>query len=125
MLAEDSAAVSPSGRATRLAGGVFIAVCGLFVTWVTWSQAVTQREFNFKGALVGPAFAVLGLGVALLPGYRQERLARGEDISRLEGWRLITPRWWAIVVAGFALGAGWAWFLANGPIKVLPLPVWR
>jgi hypothetical protein len=109
----------------NLGGGAFICACGLFVAWLTWSQAVTRHEFSFKGALIGPAFATLGVGVALLPGYRQERLARGEDISQLVGWRLITPRWWAVIGAGLAFGAAWAWFLARGPIDVLPLPVWR
>jgi DNA-binding transcriptional LysR family regulator len=120
----DAAAPGPN-RAVKVAGGVFIAACGLFVAWITWSQAMTDHAFSFKGALIGPAFFALGLGVALLPGYREERRARGEDVARLQGWRLITPRWWAVLVVGFALGAAWAWFLARGPIGVLPLPTWR
>ncbi|MDB4947493.1 MAG: hypothetical protein JWM27_142 [Gemmatimonadetes bacterium] len=114
----------PSPAARRF-GGAFIAACALFVTWVTWSQAVTEHEFSFKGALIGPAFLVVGVGVALLPGYREERLARGEDISALTGHRLITPRWWALLAGGFVLGALWTWFLARGPAGVLPLPTWR
>jgi DNA-binding transcriptional LysR family regulator len=121
----DRAAAYRRKGAVKVAGGTFICACGLFLAWLAWSQATTDRAFSLKAALIGPAFVALGLGVALLPGYREERLARGEDISRLQGWRLITPRWWAVVAVGFALGAAWAWFLARGPIGVLPLPTWR
>ena len=40
-----------------------------------------------------PAVFVLGVALILFPGYKEERIARGEDISGLQGWQLITPRW--------------------------------
>ncbi|MBZ5516123.1 MAG: hypothetical protein LAN62_15000 [Acidobacteriia bacterium] len=52
-----------------------------------------------------PAVFVLGLGIIAFPGYKEERIARGEDISRLQGWRLITPRWWAILIVALLAGA--------------------
>ncbi|MBZ5565049.1 MAG: hypothetical protein LAP13_21840 [Acidobacteriia bacterium] len=51
-----------------------------------------------------PAVFILGLGLIIFPGYREERLARGEDISRLQGWRLITTRWWTILVVALVAG---------------------
>ncbi len=47
---------------------------------------------------------MLGLGLLLFPGYRTERLTRGEDLSSLSGLRLLTPRWWIMLVAALALG---------------------
>jgi len=47
---------------------------------------------------------VLGLGLALFKGYRQERIERGEEISGLEGAALITPRWWAVLAVGAVAG---------------------
>jgi hypothetical protein len=32
------------------------------------------------------------------------RIARGEDISRMQTWELITPRWWAILIIAFLAG---------------------
>jgi hypothetical protein len=46
----------------------------------------------------------MGLGLVLFPGYKEERLGRGEDISKLSGVDLITPRWWAVFVVGLAAG---------------------
>lgn len=38
-------------------------------------------------------------------GYREERIARGEDLSQLQVRQLITPRWWAILtIAMVAVG---------------------
>jgi hypothetical protein len=40
-------------------------------------------------------------------------MARGEDISGLSGWRLITPRWWALIVIGLLAGGANYFFLAS------------
>ncbi|MBO0860792.1 MAG: hypothetical protein J2P21_20365 [Chloracidobacterium sp.] len=53
-----------------------------------------------------PAFCVVGLGLILFPGYREERVARGEDISKLDGLKLITARWWGILVVALVVGIG-------------------
>jgi hypothetical protein len=51
-----------------------------------------------KASMLMPAFTVLGLGLVIFPGYKEERIARGEDISGLSGIQLLTLRWWAILV---------------------------
>ncbi|HET6764801.1 MAG TPA: hypothetical protein VFH27_14045 [Longimicrobiaceae bacterium] len=109
----------------RRVGGAFIAIVSLLGTWTSWSQAVEHGSFKLALTLAMPAFFAIGVGLLLFPGYREERLARGEDIGRLEGYALITPRWWGILVVGMALGAAWVLFLTYGPIHVLPLPTWR
>jgi len=65
-------------------------------------------EFGIGGA-AGPALAVLGIALVLFPGYRQERIERGEDISSLRGLDLLTSRWKAVL--GIALLAGLAGFI--------------
>lgn len=110
-IAHDARAV-PRGR-QRL-GGAVIAAAGAFITFVVWRQAHGQGEFSLKGALVGPAFAVIGAALTVWPGYREERLARGEDISGLHGRELITARWWAIVCAALLAGGAYALALRSG-----------
>jgi hypothetical protein len=81
--------------------GLFIAVLGAGFTGWTWYTALHEGYFNRKASMLFPAFLVLGLGMIVFPGYREERIARGEDISRMKGWKLITIRWWAILIIAF------------------------
>jgi len=85
-------------------GGLFIALLGAGFTGWTWYTAFYEGDFNRKASMIFPAFFVLGLGMILFPGYREERIARGEDISRLKGWKLITPRWWVILIIALVAG---------------------
>ena len=61
-----------------------------------------------------PAFLVLGLAMIAIPGYKEERIARGEDISQLSGTQLLTPRWWVVLVLALAGGLGNLWLLRFG-----------
>jgi len=81
-----------------------MALLGAGFTGWSWYTALYQAYFYRKASMLFPAFFVLGLGIIMLPGYKEERIARGEDISRLQGWRLITPRWWAVLVVALAAG---------------------
>ncbi|WP_235592093.1 hypothetical protein [Leptospira noguchii] len=40
----------------------------------------------------------------LFTDYKSERITRGEDISQLSGYRLITRRWWIISVIAVSVG---------------------
>jgi len=51
-------------------------------------------------------FFVLGLGILMFPDYKTERVKRGEDISQLEGVKLLTARWWVILVISLLAGFG-------------------
>jgi ABC-type Fe3+-siderophore transport system permease subunit len=79
-------------------GGLLIALLGAGFTGWSWYTAFYEGYFYRKASMIFPAFFVLGLGMILFPGYKEERIARGEDISQMRGWKLITPRWWAIIV---------------------------
>jgi hypothetical protein len=94
---------NPPAWARRLAG-LGIALGGAFVTLLTHRQAAGTGEFSAGGSVIGPAFAVLGIGLLLFKGYRQERLERGEDISGLEGQALLTARWWGVLFVGALAG---------------------
>ena len=85
-------------------GGLGMALIGAGFTAWGWYTALYQGYFYRKASMLFPAFFILGLGLVILPSYREERIARGEDISRLQGWRLITPRWWAVLVVALAAG---------------------
>jgi ABC-type Fe3+-siderophore transport system permease subunit len=85
-------------------GGLFMALLGAGFTGWSWYTALYQGYFYRKASMLFPAVFILGLGMIIFPGYKEERIARGEDISRLQGWKLITPRWWAILIAALVAG---------------------
>jgi len=85
------------------AGGVLMAGIGLAGVWLRWSGMLATGHAGRYDVLF-PFFVVLGLALLCVPGYREERLARGEDLQNLKGLRLLTPRWWAITGAGVAVG---------------------
>lgn len=81
-----------------------MALLGAGFTARGWYTALYHGYFYPKASMLFPAVFILGLGLIIFPGYREERLARGEDISRLQGWRLITTRWWTILVVALVAG---------------------
>ena len=85
-------------------GGLFMALLGAGFTGWSWYTALYEGYFYRKASMLFPAFFVVGLGIIIFPGYKEERIAPGEDISRLQGWKLITPRWWAILVIALVVG---------------------
>ena len=77
--------------------GLAMAIASAWMTNQAWIQARRDGAFSMLAALAGPAFVVIGLGLVLFKGYRQERLERGEDITQLQGMDLLTPRWKAVL----------------------------
>ena len=91
-------------RTKQRLGGLLLAALSAAGTAWNWHLARTEGYFWVKASIFLPACLVLGLAMILFPSYRAERLSRGEDITKLQGWRLITPRWWAIVAVALAVG---------------------
>jgi len=88
-------------RRQRL-GGAFIALLsGALLAW-SWYTALHRGYFYRNAAMLAPAFLVIGIALIAIPGYREERIARGQDISRITGSKLITPRWWAVIALALA-----------------------
>ena len=98
----------------RLIGGPVLIALGLGLVWLTEDMAVHAGRVPIRGGAFGPAGIVLGLAMLVMPGYREERIARGEDISGLTGARLITPRWWGVLVIALAAGLGYLAFVTQG-----------
>ena len=96
----------PVPRWKQRLGGALIAAIGGGGTLWTWHLARSEGGVYLKASLLMPAFLVLGLAMIAIPGYKEERLARGEDISNLAGVRLLTPRWWVVLVIALAAGLG-------------------
>jgi len=92
-------------RRRQQVGGCGIALVAACLTGWNWYIVVTRGYFYRRVGLFFPAVFILGIAFALFPGYKEERLARGEDISKLHGWRLITPRWWVILALALAAAA--------------------
>lgn len=95
----------PRSRTAQRFGGAVIAVLGIAGTIWIWNSALDEGKFSFKGSMLMPGAFILGIGMILFPNYKDERVARGEDISKLSGFELITPRWWIVVVVALAAGA--------------------
>lgn len=97
----------PAGQRTKeRVGGVILAAAGAALVAFTWRSALADGAASRKAAMLGPAVMVLGLALLIMPGYRTERLARGEDLQALSGAALITPRWWGVLVVALAAGIG-------------------
>lgn len=103
-------------RTKERLGGLFILIISVALVALCWYDALVKGYYYPKAAMLGPAFAAIGLGLILFGGYRSERAARGEDPTQLQGLRLITPRWWLILAVG--IGAGLLnWFLLAQPVS--------
>jgi hypothetical protein len=91
-------------RRTERLSGLFMAAMGtLLIVWI-WYLAISERHLYPKVAILGPVLTIMGLGLIIFPGYRLERIARGEDLDRLSGAAQITLRWWGILA--IAVGSG-------------------
>jgi hypothetical protein len=104
----------PRSRRAQGIVGVFIAAMGGWLSWLAWHQTVRDAEFSLRASFLGPAFVVLGLGLAAFGGYREERLARGDGLEGLQGFRVITPRWWAMLALAFLAAAAFTVALRQG-----------
>lgn len=89
----------------QLGGAIIALISGWLSIWI-WRGPFTNHPLCLKGAILFPAFTVIGVALIICPGYREERIARGEDISAIRGCRLITARWWTILVLAVFVGIG-------------------
>jgi hypothetical protein len=104
----------PRSRVTQGVVGVCMALLGGWLSWLAWHLAVRDGAFSMRASFLGPAFVVLGLGLAVFGGYREERLARGEGLEGLQGFQVITTRWWILLGVAFAAAAAYTLALREG-----------
>ncbi len=94
----------PIPRWKQKVGGLLLVIFGGgFWIW-GWYTALNEGYYYIKASMFFPAIFVVGLGIIVFPGYKEERIARGEDISGLTGFRLLTPRWRAILIGALIMG---------------------
>jgi hypothetical protein len=93
-------------RLKQRLGGCFIALVAAWGTVYVWHEALHESLFFEEASGIFPAFFVLGLALILFPGYKEERTARGEDISGMQSWKLLTLRWRVVLVVALAVGIG-------------------
>jgi ABC-type Fe3+-siderophore transport system permease subunit len=99
-------AYEPIHRWKQQLGGAFIALLGGGFTAWGWYTALTWGYYYGKASMLAPAFFILGLGMILFRSYKEERIARGEDISDLSGLQLLTARWWVVLSVPLPAGLG-------------------
>jgi hypothetical protein len=75
----------PVPRRIQQLGGLFLFSLCTGMTCYTWKLAIIDGKFYDEKSVLFSAFAVLAFCMILFPGYKEERMARGEDISNLEG----------------------------------------
>jgi hypothetical protein len=105
--------MTPIPRWLERLGGLFIGGCGTYLTYFAWQAAHQRGSFLSVGA-AGPGFALVGLALVLFPGYKSERLARGETIDGNDGWTMLTPRWKVVTLLAMALSVGYFFILVQG-----------
>lgn len=91
-------------RKKQQLGGLFIALTGAGFTAWGWYTALYKGYFYNKASVIFPAFFIIGAALVLFPGYKEERITRGEDISELSGISLLTTRWRVILIIALAAG---------------------
>lgn len=106
----------PVPRPAQRFGGLLIAGLGTFLAWLAYAGAGRTGLFSLREALLGPPFMVIGLALVLFPGYREERLSRGESLEGLSGTQLLTARWRAVLVLSLLSGVFYAVLLRFGII---------
>ena len=93
----------PTPRWLQRLGGLWIALLGGGFWAFGWYIALTEGNYYRRGTAIMSGFFILGCGMIAFPDYKAERVARGEDITGLSGYELITPRWWIIAIIAVAL----------------------
>lgn len=93
-------------RTKEIIGGIFIFIVSAGMFFYNWNLIFNEKYYYPKALMIGGAMMILGLALILIPGYRTERKNRGENIDNLSGLKLLTPKWWAILVAALIFGLG-------------------
>lgn len=95
-------------RTKEICGGIFIFIISAGLYFYNWYLIINENSYYPKAAFFGASMMILGLALIVIPGYRTERKNRGENIENLSGIQLLTPKWWAILIAALIFGlANW------------------
>lgn len=99
-----------------LGGFIILLLSGGLYFW-NWYLLFNESRYYPKAMMIGAAMMFAGLGLIIFGGYRTERISKGEDISRLSGLKLLTPKWWCILIVSLLFAfANWIyveWFFQH------------
>jgi hypothetical protein len=101
-------------RGFQVFAGMLNALCGLFLCWLPWYLLVHDELYGPGIAFFGAGQLVFGLAMMAFRPWRDERLDRGESLEGRGNWRLMTPRWWGVLVVAGAAGIAYAAALGKG-----------
>jgi hypothetical protein len=87
-------------------GGVLAVLLGISGTAYGWYLAVHDGLLYEETSFIFPACIVVGVAMIFLQNSKEERIARREDVTKLHGWKLLTPQWKVIFLAALAMGLG-------------------
>ena len=98
-------------------GGLVIFSVAFALYAYNWILIVGRQYYYPKAMCFAAAMSIVGLALIIFPSYRRERVERGENIEELEGMKLLTRRWWTILIVALVFGiANWIYvefFLGN------------
>ena len=92
---------APISRTRERVVGALIGLGGVFLVGYGWWALSQGAQAQFITAFAGPFFAVTGLSLLVVPGFRSEQRAGDEKGSNGGG---LTPRWRLILVTALVLG---------------------
>lgn len=85
-------------RKSEILGGCIIFVTSLGIYIYNLYLISNQKYFYPKAMSIVAAMMIVGLGLIIFPSYRRERINRGENIEELQGLKLLTTKWWGILI---------------------------
>ena len=94
-----------------------MSVFGFLVSYLFRQMILSQsgEDVTFFINSLGPTFVVIGTALIMFPSYKNERIARGEDISALSGLSLLTRRWKIVLSVAIVAEFVYWYFLGITP----------
>lgn len=86
--------------------GFLLLLAGIGFAAAVWLVHRGQPSPFCKLEAAGSGLAVLGLAIMVLPGPREERVRRGDDLWGMTPLQMITWRWWLVLAATLLVAWG-------------------
>ena len=95
-----------SNRPLQLLCGLILLVVGALAALAAWASPYFGNPLVREIGAGLSALVVLGAALLMLPSPREERIRRGDDVWELSGMKMITARWWLVILMAMAVGGG-------------------
>jgi hypothetical protein len=84
--------------------GLIFCLLGIGAAIAAWRSPLLADPIVRRVVAAFAALALIGLAMMILPSPREERERRGDDLWELSGLRMLTARWWLVILLTIALG---------------------